>query len=118
MVEEGELTITRQDDPRHGQPVAYRDIAILLRGLTDVQKYEEAFARRGVPCFVVGGGRGYYARHEIRDLLNVLTVLDTPLDDVAVARRAPFAYCRRGHRYPVPPRAAGETDRTGGRSSP
>jgi ATP-dependent helicase/nuclease subunit A len=85
MVEERELTITRQDDPRHGQPVAYRDIAILLRGLTDVQKYEEAFARRGVPCFVVGGGRGYYARHEIRDLLNVLTVLDTPLDDVALA---------------------------------
>ena len=85
MVEEEELTITRQDDPRHGQPIAYRDIAILLRGLTDVQKYEEAFARRGVPCFVVGGGRGYYARHEIRDLLNVLTVLDTPLDDVAVA---------------------------------
>lgn len=85
MVEAGELTITRQDDPRHGQPVAYRDIAILMRGLTDVQKYEEAFARRGIPYFVVGGGRGYYARHEIRDLLNVLTVLDTPLDDVALA---------------------------------
>lgn len=85
MVEEQEFTLTRKDDPRHGQPVAYRDIAILLRGLTDVQKYEEAFARRGVPCFVVGGGRGYYARHEIRDLLNVLTVLETPLDDVALA---------------------------------
>src|SRR5581483_10054785 len=40
---------------------------------------------RGVPYYVVGGGRGYYARHEIRDLLNVLTVLDTPLDDVALA---------------------------------
>ncbi len=85
MVEEHELTLTRQDDPRHGQPVAYKDIAILLRGLTDVQKYEEAFARRGVPYFVVGGGRGYYARHEIRDLLNVLTVVDTPLDDIACA---------------------------------
>jgi ATP-dependent helicase/nuclease subunit A len=58
---------------------------VLLRSLTDIQKYEEAFARRGVPYFVVGGGRGYYARREIRDLLNVLTVLDTPLDDVALA---------------------------------
>ena len=85
MVEGNELSITRQDDARHGQPIAYRDIAILLRGLTDVQKYEEAFARRGVPYFVVGGGRGYYARHEIRDLLNVLAVMDTPLDDVACA---------------------------------
>ncbi len=85
MVEANELTLTRQDDPRHGQPIAYKDIAILLRGLTDVQKYEEAFARRGVPYFVVGGGRGYYARHEIRDLLNVLTVVDTPLDDIACA---------------------------------
>ena len=85
MVEGEEFRITRQDDPRRGQAVAYRDIAVLLRGLTDVQKYEEAFARRGVPYFVVGGGRGYYARHEIRDLINVLTVLDTPLDDVALA---------------------------------
>ena len=85
MVEGEEFRITRQDDPRRGQTVAYRDIAVLLRGLTDVQKYEEAFARRGIPYFVVGGGRGYYARHEIRDLINVLTVLDTPLNDVALA---------------------------------
>lgn len=85
LVEGQELTLTSHLDPRCGQPVGYRDIAILLRGLTDIQKYEEAFARRGVPFFVVGGGRGYYARHEIRDLRNVLTVLDTPLDDVALA---------------------------------
>ena len=85
LVEGEELTLTSHLDPRCGQPVGYRDIAILLRGLTDIQKYEEAFARRGVPFFVVGGGRGYYARHEIRDLRNVLTVLDTPLDDVALA---------------------------------
>jgi ATP-dependent helicase/nuclease subunit A len=85
LVEGEELRLTAATDPRRGQPVGYRDIAILLRGLTDIQKYEEAFARRGVPCFVVGGGRGYYARHEIRDLRNALTVLDTPLDDIALA---------------------------------
>ena len=92
MVEGRELTLTSHFDARRGEPVAYRDIAILLRALTDVPRYEEAFARRGVPCFVVGGGRGYYARHEIRDLLNVLTTLDTPLDDVAFAAtlRSPF----------------------------
>ncbi len=85
MVEGEELTITSQFDARRGQTVRYRDIAILMRGLTDIQKYEEAFTRRGVPFYVVGGGRGYYARHEIRDLLNALTVLDSPLDDVALA---------------------------------
>ncbi len=92
MVEGQELRITAQSDPRCGQPIGYRDVAILLRAMTDVPRYEEAFARRGVPCFVVGGGRGYYARHEIRDLLNVLTTLDTPLDDIAFAAtlRSPF----------------------------
>ncbi|HZP81606.1 MAG TPA: UvrD-helicase domain-containing protein [Chthonomonadaceae bacterium] len=85
MVEGQELRLTGQHDPRRGEPVSYRDVAVLLRSLTDIEKYEQAFARRGVPYFVVGGGRGYYARHEIRDLMNVLTVLDTPLDDVALA---------------------------------
>ncbi|HLV81380.1 MAG TPA: UvrD-helicase domain-containing protein [Chthonomonadaceae bacterium] len=85
MVEGTELRLTAHADRRRGEPVTYRDVAVLLRSLTDIQKYEEAFARRGVPYFVVGGGRGYYARPEIRDLMNVLTVLDTPLDDVALA---------------------------------
>lgn len=92
LVEERELCLTAQSDPRRGEPIAYRDIAVLFRALTDIQKYEEAFARRGLPCFVVGGGRGYYARPEIRDLVNVLTVLETPMNDVALAAtlRSPF----------------------------
>ncbi len=85
LVTEQELTITSCRDKNRGEPIRFRDIAILMKQFTDVQKYEEAFAREGVPCFVVGGGRGYFARHEIRDLLNVLTVLETPLDDVALA---------------------------------
>ena len=84
MVEGREFRITSRLDSRRGEPVAYRDIAILMRSLTDIQKYEEAFSRRGVPYFVVGGGRGYYARQEIRDLLNVLITLDTPMNDVAL----------------------------------
>jgi len=92
LVEDRELNITAETDGRRGEPVAYRDIAVLFRALTDIQKYEEAFARRGLPCFVVGGGRGYYARPEIRDLVNVLTVLETPMNDVALAAtlRSPF----------------------------
>ncbi|MDW8208000.1 MAG: UvrD-helicase domain-containing protein [Chloroherpetonaceae bacterium] len=93
MVEQQELFLTHRSDPRCGQPVRYRDIAVLLRALTDIQEYERAFTRQGVPYFVVGGGRGYYARQEIRDVVNLLTVIDTPLNDVALvaALRSPFA---------------------------
>ena len=92
MVESGEHRITSRLDARCGEAVDYRDIAILLRSLTDIQRYEEAFAKRAVPYFVVGGGRGYYARQEIRDLLNVLIALDTPTNDLSLlaALRSPF----------------------------
>jgi len=85
MVEGQELRITDRGHARCGEPIRYGDIAILFRSLTDIEKYENVFARRGVPYFVVGGGRGYYARREVRDVMNVLTVLDTPLDDIALA---------------------------------
>lgn len=93
MVEREELFLTHRSDPRCGQPVRYRDIAVLLRALTDIQEYERAFTQQGVPYFVVGGGRGYYARREIRDVVNLLTVIDTPLNDLALvaALRSPLA---------------------------
>ena len=54
--------------------------------------YEEALVRHGIPYFIVGG-RGYYARREIRDLVCLLRVIVSPLDDVATAAalRSPFA---------------------------
>ncbi len=85
IVQGRELTITDRGSAECGRPLRFGDIAVLLRGLTEVEKYENAFLRRGVPYFVVGGGRGYYARHEVRDVMNVLTSLDTPLDDLALA---------------------------------
>lgn len=85
IVEAEELAITDLGSPRCGAPIRYGDIAVLFRSLTDLEKYENVFAQRGVPYFVVGGGRGYYARREVRDVMNVLTVLDTPLDDIALA---------------------------------
>ena len=82
IVEGRQIEIT--DCGRERRPAEYRDIAILLRQLTDIEKYEAIFLEEGIPYFVVGGGRGYYARREIRDIMNVLTVLDTPLDDLAL----------------------------------
>jgi ATP-dependent helicase/nuclease subunit A len=96
IVENAQLHITARSDPRCGEPVRWRDIAVLFRTLTRVALYEEAFARHGVPCFVVGGGRGYYARHEVRDLVNLLAYLDSPFDDKALTAvlRSPFVGLR------------------------
>lgn len=62
----------------------YGDIALLLRTLNEVHYYEEAFTERGIPFHVVGGGRGYYTRMEIRDLLNALTIVTNPEDVTAL----------------------------------
>ncbi|CCW35708.1 ATP-dependent exonuclase V beta subunit, helicase and exonuclease domain-containing [Chthonomonas calidirosea] len=96
IVEKGQLRITARSDPRCGEPIRWRDIAVLFRSLTKIALYEEAFASQGVPCFVVGGGRGYYARQEVRDLLNALLYLDTPFDDIALTAvlRSPFVGLR------------------------
>lgn len=85
MVEGRTASITDRRSPRFGEPVRYGDCALLFRSLTSVAAYEDAFAAAGVPFFVVGGGRGYYARREVRDILNALAVLDTPADDLALA---------------------------------
>lgn len=92
MVQGQEIKITHKADSRCGKPVEYGDIAILFRALTDLSRYEEALQREDIPYYVVGGGRGYFARHEVRDLINVLTVIDTPTRDVAIAAalRSPF----------------------------
>ncbi|MCC6728835.1 MAG: UvrD-helicase domain-containing protein [Chthonomonadales bacterium] len=84
MVRGQRPTVTAKESPRAGEPIRFGDVAVLMRTLSHIETYERAFARAGIPYFVVGGGRGYYARFEIRDVLNVLTVLDAPLDDVAL----------------------------------
>ena len=99
LVEDRELRLTAQTDPRCGEPVAYRDIAVLFRALTDIQRYEEAFARRGLPCFVVGGGRGYYARPEIRDLRQCPDGAGHAAERRRLNGRVALAHGRRGYRY-------------------
>ncbi len=92
IVIESGLAITLCSNPDHGRYVKYGDIAILLRGLPDVATYEAAFAELGIATVLAAGGRGYYARLEIQDILNFLTVLDSPLDDIALLAtiRSPF----------------------------
>jgi len=65
------------------RPALYRDIAVLMPTRTDIDLYEDAFARAGVP-YRREGGRTLFARQEVRDLVNVLRALDDPADGVAL----------------------------------
>jgi ATP-dependent exoDNAse (exonuclease V) beta subunit len=60
------------------------DIALLFRASTAFEVYEEALEAAGIP-FVTIAGRGFYERPEIRDLLNALTAIADPSDDLALA---------------------------------
>ena len=61
------------------------DIAIIYRTNAIARPFEGALARRGVPYKVVGG-RKFYERREVRDVLAYLRVIVNPADDAAVLR--------------------------------
>ena len=69
------------NDEKHLRPVAWRDIAVLLRspaGKADI--FAKQFERAGVPLTVARGG--FFDSSEILDLLSLLQLLDNPLQDV------------------------------------
>ncbi len=72
----------------------YREIAVLLPARTILQPLERALAGEGIP-YRVEGGSLVYATQEVRDLINCLTAIDDPTDDVAVvaALRSPAYAC-------------------------
>jgi ATP-dependent helicase/nuclease subunit A len=65
------------------QGVAWRDVAVLFRGMTDVDAYLDALREAGVP-YTVERDRRYYQRREVIEASALLrTVLD-PHDHVAL----------------------------------
>jgi ATP-dependent helicase/nuclease subunit A len=67
------------------RPVTYRDIVVLLRS---VRNRADAFAsvleRLGAPVFA-DPGTGYFSASEVRDALNLLRLIDNPLQDIPLA---------------------------------
>jgi len=59
------------------------DMALLFRSSTAFSIYEYALEAAGIP-FITVAGRGFYDRSEIRDLLNALTAINDPTDDLAL----------------------------------
>jgi ATP-dependent helicase/nuclease subunit A len=66
------------------EEVAWGDVALLFRASTGFPPYEDALEQAGIP-FVTVAGRGFYERPEVRDLLNALSALADPTDDLALA---------------------------------
>ncbi len=58
-------------------------MVILLRAFTQVEAFEEALTRAGLPAYVVGGG-GYWSRQQAQDMVALLSAIANPLDDEAL----------------------------------
>jgi ATP-dependent helicase/nuclease subunit A len=67
-----------------GEISRWDQVALLFRASIGFADYERAFESAGLP-FVTVAGRGFYDRPEVRDLLNTLSVLADPTDDLALA---------------------------------
>jgi ATP-dependent helicase/nuclease subunit A len=76
------------------RPARFRDIAILMPTRAILPPLERALADAGVP-YRVEGGSLIYRTQEVRDLINCLTAIDDPADEVAVvaALRSPAFAC-------------------------
>ncbi len=69
------------EDQKAMRPVEWGDMAVLLRSPSGkAECFAREFARLGVPLIVARGG--FYQSIEINDLLNLLRLLDNPLQDV------------------------------------
>lgn len=63
----------------------FSDFAILYRMNAQSNSIEQALSRSGIPHRVIGGRR-FYDREEIRDMVAYLQVINNPLDDVRLGR--------------------------------
>ena len=84
-------------DPDSGRallrPIAYRDIAILLRVTTrQAETFAGALRHMDIPVYAEAE-TGYFAATEIQDMLALLEILDNPLQDIPLAAvlRSPLA---------------------------
>lgn len=73
------------------RPAQAGDVALLLRAMTDVWPYETALADQGFDYHTIGGS-AFYSQQEVLDVINLLSVIEDPTDETALAGalRGPF----------------------------
>lgn len=76
------------------RPARYADVAVLIPTRTEMHFYEEELSLAGIP-YRHEGGRTFFERQEVRELVSILRALDDPGDQVAVvaALRSPAFAC-------------------------
>ena len=74
-----------------GSKLSYRDIALLTRANTTIGPYTEALRRHGIP-FRIEEEKDFFHKQEISDFLNLLRLMDSPNDKIALAGvlRSPY----------------------------
>ncbi|MGA1820277.1 MAG: UvrD-helicase domain-containing protein [Thermoplasmatota archaeon] len=79
------------DDDGNDRPLRYSDIAVLVPTRKGFNLYEEGMRTHGVP-FQVYKGKGFFERQEVADVLNLLSFVTNPNDDLALASvlKGPF----------------------------
>ena len=77
-----------------GRPARYSDILLLYASRADLAVFEDAFKQAGIPYLTDRRG-GLLDTLEVSDLIALLTVLVTPLDDLALAHclKSPVFAC-------------------------
>jgi len=81
------LRIKQMVNPENGktQPVAYRDIVVLLRSITaQAEIWSEVFQQMGIPVHA-NLSSGYFVATEIQDMISLLKLLDNPQQDIPLA---------------------------------
>jgi ATP-dependent helicase/nuclease subunit A len=76
---------THPDGTQGAMRVAsFRDIVVLMRSPRgSVDAYQKAFQELGIPCFADQGG--LLSSAEVRDIMNLLRIIDNPLQDIPLA---------------------------------
>ena len=75
----------RDEETGEMRPVAYHDIVILLRTMEGwAEPFARIFAERGIPSFSTAR-TGYFTAPEVVTVLNYLSVIDNPKQDIPLA---------------------------------
>lgn len=72
------------EDIKGKRKLKYSDIVILLRSMTNAEAYKDVLKSFNIPSYVTVS-TGYFASTEIDTLLNLLKVIDNPLQDIPLA---------------------------------
>ena len=66
------------------RPLRYGDVAVLMRTLSGALAFSRALSQAGIPCYAQTSG-GYFESIEVVLLLNCLSLIDNPCQDIPLA---------------------------------